>query len=203
MLAFNNSNNFVGLLHLQATQCMTNSNFHRVCLLPACHGLGRVQRSLASCQPSLSSLHSPLHHRCKDRDHWERQQENKSCPIFDIFIFTTIIFSDSSGRLSAMVRKKKEPKRWSISQRFFSQLEKKGGGSDQKHQIDLEMWGYSPQQYLEFAKKWTLLLEGIWRVHLGHIWMPSLFKVGQLQYIWQSRKARILVLQKIKCQLGC
>ena len=177
MLAFNNSNNFVGLLHLQATQCMTNSNFHRVCLLPGCHGLGRVQRSLASCQPSLSS--------------------------FDIFIFTTIIFSDSSGRLSAMVRKKKEPKRWRISLWFFSQLEKKGVGSDQKHQIDLEMWGYSPQQYLEFAKKWTLLLEGIWRLHLGHIWMPSLFKVGQLQYIWQCRKARILVLQNIKCQLGC
>ena len=90
------------------------------------------------------------------------------------------------------------------SQRFFSQLERKEvEGLIQKYQIDLEMWGYSPQQYLKFAKNWILLLEGIWRVHLGHIWMPSLFKVGQLQYIWQSRKARILVLQKIKCQLGC
>ena len=111
MLAFNNSNNFVGLVHIQATQCMTNSNFHRVCLLPACYGLGRVQHSLASCSPSLSSLHSPLHHRCKDRDHWERQQENKSLTFSSSL---SIVFSDSSGRLSAM-RKKKEPKRLRIS----------------------------------------------------------------------------------------
>ena len=39
------------------------------------------------------------------------------------------------------------------SQRFFSQLERKEvEGLIQKYQIDLEMWGYSPQKYLEFAK---------------------------------------------------
>ena len=49
------------------------------------------------------------------------------------------------------------------SQRFFSQLERKEvEGLIQKYQIDLEMWGYSPQKYLEFAKNWILLLECIW-----------------------------------------
>ena len=42
-------------------------------------------------------------------------QRKKWRSIFDIFIFTTIIFSDSPGRLSAMMRKKKEPKRWRLS----------------------------------------------------------------------------------------
>ena len=39
------------------------------------------------------------------------------------------------------------------SQRFFSQLERKEvEGLIQKYQIDLAMWGYSPKNYLEFAK---------------------------------------------------
>ena len=102
---------------------------------------------------------------CKDRDHWERQQENKSCPIFDIFIFITIIFSDSSGRLSAMVIKKKEPKRWSISQRFFSQLEKKGGGSDSKVPDWLGDVGLLPPEVSWICKKLNLIA-GVHLVHL-------------------------------------
>ena len=39
-----------------------------------------------------------------------------------------------------------------ISQKFFSQLERKEvEGLIQKYQIDLEMWGYSPQPYLELS----------------------------------------------------
>ena len=39
------------------------------------------------------------------------------------------------------------------SQRFFSQRKKSDvEGLVQKYQIDLQMWGYSPQQYLDLAK---------------------------------------------------
>ena len=38
------------------------------------------------------------------------------------------------------------------SQRFFSQLDRKDvEGLIRKYQVDLAMWGYSPQKYLEFA----------------------------------------------------
>ena len=40
----------------------------------------------------------------------------------------------------------------SSSQRYFSQLERKDvEGLIQKYQVDLAMWGYSPQKYLDFA----------------------------------------------------
>ena len=40
-----------------------------------------------------------------------------------------------------------------LSQRFFSLLQREDvEGLIQKYQIDLEMWGYSTQQYLELSK---------------------------------------------------
>ena len=38
------------------------------------------------------------------------------------------------------------------SQSFFSQLDRKDvEGLIEKYQVDLAMWGYSPQKYLDFA----------------------------------------------------
>ena len=164
-VSFYNSNNFVGLVHIQAAQCMTKLQLSQslsLTCLPRTRPSTTFTGFLFTFFVVLALSTTPSLQRPRPL------RETAGKQIFDIFIFTInclfrfirkTLGHEEEERTKTLenIHKTKNGSDGDVtllpSQRFFSQLERKEvEGLIQKYQIDLEMWGYSPQKYLEFAK---------------------------------------------------
>ena len=187
------SYNYLGLLHLQAAQCMTKLQ-HSESLSPTYLPRTRPSTTFTGFLFTFFVVLALSTSTSLQRPRPLRETAGKQ--IFTYSSSLSIVFSDSSGRLSAM-RKKKEPKRLRISIRqrmavmvMLLCFPPKGFSLNLKEKR-WKVWfkstrltwrcGATPPAVSCICKILNLVAGG----HLGHLWMPSLFKIVQLQYIWQ------------------